>query len=260
MSVFNLSSNIGGELLVLLQGRDQALLSCLLHAARELDVESQVQVAFLLATLNRHALVFHEFASLRADLLVNAHRDRTPVQSLERHWGAFEGVQQGNLLLKDKIVALAAEVFVLKLLELDYQVGSGVSSCLVTLLFEDQFGAFRETWFDLDLLDFASGLDGLGIVLHNVLVVGDLLDAATEEFNESAFKSDHYVLRRTSSRLLKSSEAVTEDAGVDISALKVAALSDEVSLGEHILKVFFGLASQEVTAPDFLCKNRIQTR
>lgn len=75
MSVFNLSSNIGGELLVLLQSRDQALLGCLLHAARELDVKGQVQAASLLAAFDWHAFVFHQLASLRRDLLVNAHSD-----------------------------------------------------------------------------------------------------------------------------------------------------------------------------------------
>ena len=75
MSVFNLSSNIGGELLVLLQSRDQALLGCLLHATGELDVKGQVQAASLLAALDWHALVFHQLASLRRDLLVNAHSD-----------------------------------------------------------------------------------------------------------------------------------------------------------------------------------------
>ena len=157
-------------------------------------------------------------------------------------------------------MTLAAEILVLELLELDYQVSSDVSSCLMTLLLEDQFGALRETWFDFNLLHSARGLNGLGIVLHNILVVVDLLDAAIVELIKGTVQGDHDVFWRTSLGLLDTSKTVSKDAWVDIFAAQVTPLRYKVSLGEHDLEVGLRLGSQKVTAPDFLCNNRFQTR
>ena len=143
----------------------------------------------------------------------------------------------------------------LHLLELDDQVGSDVPSGLMTKLLEYKLCALIETRLHLDLLHLALELDALSIMLHDSLLVVDLLDRAVVELLEAAVECDNDVLRLASFRLFQATKAVREDARVDVSAAQVSRLGDEVSLGEHSFKVGLWLRLQEVTASDFLCND-----
>ena len=83
---------------VSLESTHNLLLGLELELSRELNIEGQVQVALFACALDRHTLISHQFASLRADLLVHRDSQTASVESAEFARDALEGVKQTYFL------------------------------------------------------------------------------------------------------------------------------------------------------------------
>ena len=66
-----IKSNGGSLLLISLKGAHNPLFGLELELSRELNIEGQVEVAFLTSALNWHAFICNKFACLRTDLFVD---------------------------------------------------------------------------------------------------------------------------------------------------------------------------------------------
>ena len=143
--------------------------------SREFYLKSEIEVSFLIGTLDRHALILHELACLWANLFVHSNCHCATVESSESAWKAFKCLKQRDLLFVDQVMTRATVAFMLSFFELNNKAGSQVARRLVAHLFEYEFGAFRVTRLNFDRLAARNRSQRLCIVIDNFSSEVDLL-------------------------------------------------------------------------------------
>mmetsp|Transcript_43594 Transcript_43594/g.57759 ORF Transcript_43594/g.57759 Transcript_43594/m.57759 type:complete len:200 (-) Transcript_43594:358-957(-) len=194
----------------------------------ELNVEGQKQVTLFASALNWHALVFHKFARLRADLLIDGDSHNATVESAEGARHALESIEQGNLLFEDQVVPRTAIALMLNLLDLDDKVGSDVARRLVAHLLEDKLGALAEARLDLHLLDRAARVDRFRVVVHHFALVVDLFHRAVIQLFQGAVDRDNDVFRLGCFRRIEAAHSIREDTLLHVAAVDGARLEQEL--------------------------------
>ena len=120
---------------------------------------------------------------------------------------------------ENQVVALSAVLIVGYLCKLDHKIWIYMTRSLISKFSEDQFGAFREAWFDFNLLYLGLSDTSSGIVLYDLSLVLDLFDRAIVQFLQSTVYRDDNVARCTSTWLIYRTKTVCKDAWLGVSAI-----------------------------------------
>lgn len=177
------------------QNANQLLLLVLIETCWELNIEFEDQIAAAIVFLdgtqwiiiqNGHSFAWYDFEGFWTDDLVDTDLNLLVLDCFEVDGARAEGVDEGDLVLENEVMANALEYLVCRLFELDDQVCGSAARQLVAFCGKDQFVSTESTRLDLNDFGHLCGSWGASIVHERCLFEFNRLLAAVIEFLKSA--------------------------------------------------------------------------